>query len=149
MRPLADALIYALGETGPIFVYSHFEKSVLQQIASFFPDLSDQMDSLVARLEDLLPLMRAHYYHPDMRGSWSIKALLPTVAPELSYAGLEEIQDGGAAQAAYLEACELTKRSKRYESLRHNLLKYCELDTLALVKIVHYFQAAYPIGQSD
>ena len=83
--------------------------------------------------------MRAHYYHPDMKGSWSIKALLPTVAPELNYANLEEVRDGGGAQSAYLEACELAKGAVRYEALRHSLLKYCALDTLALVKLVHFF----------
>ena len=36
-----------------------------------------------------------------MRGSWSIKAVLATVAPDLDYANLGEIQDGGAAAEAY------------------------------------------------
>jgi hypothetical protein len=139
MRPLAEDLLDALGDTGPVFVYSHFEKSVLHQIGTFHPDLTDRLEAAIARLEDLLPLMRTHYYHPDMKGSWSIKAVLPTVAPELNYANLEEVQDGGAAQAAYLEACELKEGSERYEALRGSLLKYCELDTLALVKIVWFF----------
>ena len=139
IRPLAEALLDALGDSGPIFVYSHFEKSVLQQIGTFHPDLVDRLESAVSRLVDLLPLMRNHYYHPDMKGSWSIKAVLPTVAPKLNYAELEEVQDGGAAQAAYLEACDLEEGAERYESLRRNLLKYCELDTLAMVKIVQYF----------
>ena len=139
MRPLAEALLAALGDIGPVFVYSHFEKAVLHQIGSFYPDLQARLEAIIERLEDLLPLMRAYYYHPEMKGSWSIKAVLPTVAPELNYADLEEIQDGGAAQAAYLEACELAEGLERYESLRNNLLKYCEMDTLALVKIVHHF----------
>ena len=139
MRPLAGALLAALGDSGPIFVYSHFEKAVLQQIGAFYTDLSDRLEAVAARLEDLLPLMRTHYYHPDMKGSWSIKAVLPTVAPELNYADLDEVQDGGAAQAAYLEACELEEGSQRYASLGCNLLKYCEMDTLALVKIVRFF----------
>jgi hypothetical protein len=71
-------LLDALGDTGPIFVYSHFEKSVLHQIGTFHPDLTDRLEAAIARLEDLLPLMRTHYYHPDMKGSWSIKAVLPT-----------------------------------------------------------------------
>ena len=141
MESLGKALIKALGNTGPIFVYSHFEKSVLGQIARFHPELEAALENLVERLEDLLPLVRAHYYHPEMKGSWSIKAVLPTVAPELNYANLEEVQDGSTAQAAYMEACELDPKSKRYQTLRRNLLKYCEMDTLALVKLVHYFQS--------
>jgi len=41
-----------------------------------------------------------HYYHPDQHGSYSIKAVLPTVAPELDYGELDEVQDGTAAQLA-------------------------------------------------
>lgn len=139
MRPLAEALLDALEDTGPVFVYSHFEKAVLHQIGTFHLDLTDRLEAVIARLEDLLPLMRTHYYHPDMKGSWSIKAVLPTVAPELNYADLEEVQDGGGAQAAYLEACELKAGSERHESLRQNLLRYCEMDTWALVKLVAFF----------
>ena len=52
---------------------------------------------------DLLPIYREHYYHPAMMGSWSIKAVLPTIAPDLDYSNLE-VGDGGAAQEAYLRA---------------------------------------------
>lgn len=48
---------------------------------------------LERRTEDLLPIARNHYHHRDQRGSWSIKAVLPTSAPELDHAGLE-IKDG-------------------------------------------------------
>jgi hypothetical protein len=139
IRPLTEALLDALGETGPIFVYSHFEKSVFGQLAAFCPDLVQQLEDTVERFEDLLPLMRRYYYHPNMMGSWSIKAVLPTVAPELNYDDLEEVQDGGGAQAAYFEACFLRKESERYKSLRNNLLAYCKLDTLAMVRLVQHF----------
>lgn len=139
MRPLAETLLDALGETGPIFVYSHFEKSVFGQLATFCSGLAQRLEYAAERFEDLLPLMRNHYYHPDMMGSWSIKVVLPTVAPDLNYSDLEEIQDGGGAQAAYLEACSLCKESERYKSLRSNLLAYCKLDTLAMVRLVQYF----------
>ena len=140
MRSLAVALIEALDKKGPIIVYSHFERSVLRQLGSFFPELESDLKVLIERLDDLLPLMRDYYYHPDMMGSWSIKALLPTVAPDLSYNDLEEVQDGGGAQAAYAEAISLPDDSDRKKCLRHNMLKYCELDTLAMVRLVDFFQ---------
>lgn len=139
MCELAEALIDALGDTGPIFVYSAFEKTVLKRLAAFCPNLEPSLMAATDRLEDFLPLMREYYYHPDMHGSWSIKYVLPTIAPELNYADLEEVQDGGGAQMAYLEACVLDKESERYESLRNNLLAYCQLDTLAMVRLVKYF----------
>ena len=52
---------------------------------------------------DLHPVIRRHFYHPDMQGSWSLKKILPVVAPDLSY-GAGEVQDGNAASAAWFEA---------------------------------------------
>jgi len=139
-RALAQALIERLGNRGPVFVYSAFERSVLKHIASVHPDLQPELDGVIERLEDLLPLLRAHYYHPAMKGSWSIKAVLPTLAPGLNYADLTEIQDGSDAQAAYLEAITRDPASTRFVSLERHLRRYCEMDTLALVKLVHFFQ---------
>ena len=60
------------------------------------------------KLFDLLPLVQQHYYHPEMKGSWSIKSVLPTLAPELSYENLNLIRDGFAAQQAFEELREGT-----------------------------------------
>ena len=64
-----------------------------------------------------------------MRGSWSIKAVAPTVAPELSYDDLEEIHQGTAAQSAFDEAIRPETSPERREELRRRLLAYCERDT--------------------
>jgi hypothetical protein len=74
-----------------------------------------------------------------MQGSWSIKAVLPTVAPDLSYASLGEVRDGLAAQTAYLEAIKPTTTDARRAALRRALLDYCRQDTLALVRLVEFF----------
>jgi hypothetical protein len=55
--------------------------------------------SINDRVVDLLPMTRQHYYHPAMKGSWSIKAVLPTIAPDLRYDELE-VGNGGDAQNA-------------------------------------------------
>jgi hypothetical protein len=57
-------------------------------------------------LVDLLPITRSHYYHPTQHGSWSIKAVLPAMVPELGYDALGGVQNGGQAQEAYLEAVD-------------------------------------------
>ena len=74
---------------------------------------------------DLLPVARQNYYHPDMRGSWSIKAVLPTIAPELAYDGLE-VGNGGMAQEAFAEILHPDTPQARREQLRNALLIYCE-----------------------
>ena len=85
---------------------------------------------------DLPPFLRAHYYQPAMKGSWSIKAVLPTLAPDLSYADVGEVQDGEAAQIAYWAllrpATDPVRRGELVEALR----RYCALDTLAMVRVV-------------
>jgi len=136
MRRCAQALIAALGQTGPILTYSAFERTVINRLAARFPDLRETLHALTHRIVDLLPLVRAHYYHPDMRGSFSIKAVLPTVAPHLSYAGLGEVKDGVAAQAAFEEAIDAGTEASRRERLEQQLLAYCALDTLAMVELV-------------
>ena len=94
---------------------------------------------IVDRLVDLHPVTKASYYHPDMLGSWSIKAVLPTIAPDMDYASLEGIQEGNAASAAYLEAIAPETCPQRKEDIRRELLKYCKHDTEAMVRLVQFF----------
>jgi len=140
MRELAVELIDTLGDRGPIFVYSHFEKSVFNRLGEFHPDLIPELERIIERLVDLLPLTRQHYYHPDMMGSWSIKAVLPTVAPDLNYNDLEGVHDGMEAQLAYFEAVQTDLSSIQRKLIERQMLEYCKLDTLAMVKMVDFFQ---------
>lgn len=141
-RPFAESLIEAVGTTGPIFVYNApFERSRMQELADYYPDLTLALSSAIDRLVDLLPIAREHYYHPEMRGSWSIKAVLPTIAPDLAYDNLE-VANGGMAQEAFGEIMHPDTTQERHQQLHNALLLYCERDTLAMVRIAHYFEAA-------
>ena len=79
-----------------------------------------------------------------MQGSWSIKAVLPTVAPDLAYEALS-VQHGGMAQQAYLQLIEPGITPERRNELHHGLLAYCGLDTLALVRLAWYFEGRSPV----
>jgi hypothetical protein len=140
LRAMAEKLLATLGDTGPIFSYGHFERTRLTKLAEMFPNLATDLERAKARLIDLHPLTRDHYYHPDMKGSWSLKVVLPTVAPDLSYEDLEEVQEGTAAQLAYLEAIDPATTPARRQELTERLLAYCQLDTLGLVRLVDFFQ---------
>ncbi len=140
MRAAAEALLAATRETGPVFMYTPFEKTVLRAMADACPDLRNRLEALIDRLVDLAPIARRHYYHPAMRGSWSIKKLLPTVAPELDYSKLPGVQDGTGAQQAYLEAIAPGTGPARREDIRRDLLAYCAHDTLAMVKLAHFLE---------
>ena len=69
-----------------------------------------------------------------MRGSWSIKAVLPTIAPELSYDNLA-VSGGDDVQTVYLQAIRAETFEPEREVRRKNLLDYCERDTLAMVRL--------------
>lgn len=135
MREFTETLLKTLGDSGPILVYSSFEETRLRELATRFTDLEDDLQQVMGRLVDLLPLMREHYYHPDMRGSWSVKAVLPTLAPELSYSDLGEVQDGTAAQSAYLELIDKGTPEARRELLARDMRRYCEMDTWAIERM--------------
>ena len=139
MRALAESLLATLGIAGPILVYTPYERRVLHELAARYADLAEGLEALAKRIVDLHPITRRHYYHPAMHGSWSIKAVLPTVAPDLGYETLGAVRDGLAAQAAYLEAIDAKTPAARRAALRRALLDYCRHDTLALVRLVEFF----------
>jgi hypothetical protein len=145
MRSFAESLLKTLGRgKHPILTYNMaFEKSVLQGLAHRFPDLAAGIQRVTKRLQDLLPIMRQHYYHPDMNGSWSIKAVLPTVAPDLDYQKLDGVQSGGDAQQTYLAYVFGGLPDKQRSVLRSQLIDYCKLDTLALVRLMQYLQRTH------
>ena len=87
---------------------------------------------------DLLPIAQAHYYRRDMRGSWLLKAVLATTAPELAYDGLE-VADGGMAQEAFAEILNPETIQARRAVLRESLLAYGERDTWAMVAVARFF----------
>ena len=143
MRGCAERLIEKLGDTGPVLTYSPFERQVLRALGRRFQDLQVPLDAIADRVVDLLPIVRQHYYHPAMRGSFSIKAVLPTVAPDLAYDQLD-VKDGTAAQAAFEEAIAPTTGRLRRDEIAQALRRYCALDTLAMVQLVRFLSRTNP-----
>ena len=80
-----------------------------------------------------------YYYHPSQEGSWSLKKVLPAIAPDLSYDALVGVQDGGMAMTAYLEAISRVTAAARKEEIGEQLLAYCKLDTTALLRLWQFF----------
>lgn len=135
-KKFAEALIAACGERGPIFVYNAaFETTRIRELAERFPRLAKPLLALNERVVDLLPVAREHYYHPSQHGSWSIKAVLPALCPDLSYDDLDGVQDGGMAMDAFLEALAKETSKSRKAEIEQQLLAYCALDTYAMVRL--------------
>jgi len=134
-RACAESLVKNLGHEGVVLAYNAaFEKGVIRQLASLYPDLSNDLMDIHDRIQDLLPITRRAYYHPSQMGSWSIKAVLPALAPDLSYKDLEGVQHGGDAQLAWMLAANASEGEQ--ERIAAQLREYCKLDTLAMVRIV-------------
>ena len=139
-RPLVEALLDACCEPGPVFVYNgSFEGARIDGLAQRFPQYADALRILRRRLVDLYPITWRHFCHPVQRGSWSLKRLLPAVAPKLRYIDLPGVRDGDMAMQAYLEAIDPSTTAERRAAIEHGLARYCELDTRALVELFRCF----------
>jgi len=146
---VARALVDVLGrDDAPVLAYSTYEKRCLKDMAAHLPELAKELEAIVARLVDLLPIVRAHAYHPDLLGSFSIKRVGPAFAPEVGsvgavgdaaggggYDALSGVADGMSALAAYAEIVKGDLSKTDEDRLRGELLRYCGLDTLTLLEI--------------
>ncbi|MGI9271240.1 MAG: DUF2779 domain-containing protein [Woeseiaceae bacterium] len=139
MQALAERMIDVLGDSGPVLMYTNYEERVTRNLIELFPEFETPLQSIVDRLFDLHPIVKENYYHPDMLGSWSIKAVLPCIAPHMNYAKLEGINEGTAASDGFLEAINPDTDMVRKLELEEQLLRYCKFDTEGMVEIVRFF----------
>lgn len=134
-RELAESLLSALEGTKSVIVYhASFERGRLTDLAKLFQDLAPQLQDVIRRLVDLEVVIRNGYYHPDFRGSYSIKRVLPVLVPDLTYEGLA-IADGDAAVAQFARMALGQYDTEEVAVIRKQLLNYCALDTLAMVRL--------------
>jgi len=135
-RELSEKLLAEIPEDACVLTYNQtFEKGVLKNLAEAFPDLADDINARIENIRDLMvPFRKRDVYRWEMRGSYSIKEVLPALVPELSYEGLS-VSDGMMAMQVCHEMCKADDPVKLAE-LRQGLLEYCRLDTLAMVKIL-------------
>ncbi len=133
-RAFAESLLAATADAAALVVYSSFEGDVLAALAEELPDLAAALRARRDRIVDLLPLVRDHCYHPRLRGSFSIKAVLPAFVPGLGYDDLV-IRDGLTASASHALLVDPTLDPARRAELRAQLLAYCARDTEAMVAL--------------
>lgn len=130
------ALKEMLPHEGSVVVYSQgFESSVLRELARDFPEYASWVNGVLKRIVDLrVPFSNFWYYNPVQHGSASIKKVLPALVGK-SYEGMA-IADGDCASIAYLDMNFGKMTAEKKAQTRKDLLKYCELDTEAMVWIV-------------
>lgn len=88
-------------------------------------------------IKDLMvPFQKKQYYTRAMQGSYSIKYVLPALFPgdpALDYHSLEGVHNGTEASDTFARMTDMTP--EELAAARANLLKYCGLDTFAMVKV--------------
>lgn len=123
-----------IGTTGSILVWNKtFEATRNKELAQIYPDFADFLMDINERMYDLAdPVKEGFYVHPQFRGSWSIKNVLPVMVPNLSYKGLT-VNKGDQAMITWWNL--INDLDPKSEKTKNDLLEYCELDTLAMVEI--------------
>jgi predicted RecB family nuclease len=139
-REFTCSLCAALGERGSAVVYSAFESQRLIELGACLPEFAERIEAIQSRLFDLLPVVRNHVYHPAFGGSFSLKAVLPALVPELTYEGME-IANGQDAGLAWESLVRGGLDQSEGERTRKALLDYCGQDTLALVRLAEMLRA--------
>ena len=140
LRPVAERICEDIPTDACVIVYNKtFECGRLKEMADIFPDLSGHLMAIHDNVRDLYdPFRKGYYYVPAMGGSFSIKSVLPALFPndpELDYHALDELcQNGGDAMTLFPKLQDMSPENE--EKARRALLRYCHLDTLAMVKIL-------------
>lgn len=114
-----------------------FERGRIKGMARVYPDLADHLMNIHDNIVDLMvPFQSKDYYCKAMQGSYSIKYVLPALFPDdpaLDYHNLEGVQNGGEAMDTFARMAQM--EPDEIEEWREHLLRYCELDTFAMVKV--------------
>ena len=144
---LARSFLAATEGAASLVAYSSFEGDVLTALADELPHLAPALLDRRARIVDLLPIVRDHCYHPTLKGSFSIKTVLPAFVPELGYGDLV-IRDGLSASRSHATLIDRSLDPERRRELRAQLLAYCARDTEAMVALYRVLGAPFEDGKS-
>ena len=119
-----------------------FEKTRIKELSKLYPDLADHLMNIHDNIIDLMdPFQHKQYYTKAMQGSYSIKYVLPALFPNdpsLDYHNLEGVHNGSEASAAFAAMEKMSP--EELAECRANLLKYCGLDTFAMVRVLEKLQ---------
>lgn len=137
-RQLAEKLCADIPMDVCVTAYNKaFECSRIKELAEMFPDLAEHLLNIEKNIVDLIvPFRSGYYYKKEMEGSASIKKVLTALFPNdpaLDYRNLNGVHEGTEAMTIFPQIKDMPPEEQK--EARHNLLKYCELDTYAMVKI--------------
>ena len=131
-----------LGDEGSIIVWNkNFETTRHKELMQLYPQHSAYLENVNGRVFDLMDLVSKHmYYDPRFNGRYRLKYVLPVLVPELSYEELP-INIGSKASVAWWQMNAGLLSEDTMAETKQNLLDYCHLDTLAMVRLLAFFQS--------
>jgi len=144
-RPaVAEALVQALDGAATVLAWhAPFEKECLSILAESSPSHAAALMEARDKVEDLLLVVRDNLYHPEFRGSFSIKNVVPALLPEMAYDGLE-VSDGQIASSLLerilCRPADLSTEARK--NLRAELEAYCTHDTAVMVELLRFLDQA-------
>lgn len=128
-------LLEVLSTCRSVLHYAPYERIQIRNMAADEVPLASAVNEILEeRAIDLHEIIEECVYYPQFKGRTSIKVVLPTLVPSMSYADLL-IADGQAAATGYREMTDPATSAQRRAELKEALLRYCEQDTLAMVEI--------------
>lgn len=138
---LLNSLLAVIPKGACIVAYNaSFEIGRLRELGEQYTRHRARINAMIDSFVDLMqPFKNRHLYRWQVKGSYSLKQVLPALVPSLTYEGME-ISDGGMAEQAFLQMNATTDAAVR-KRLRKALLAYCKQDTLGMVKIVEKMRA--------
>lgn len=132
---LVEALTPVLAGAGSVIHYSAFEKRCLTRlVGAGVPGAQELLQKFLASSVDMEDFFKDGVYHPKFRGKSSIKVVLPVMVPGLDYSDLL-VKNGGMAEMSYVAARSGELVGADLAARREALLRYCERDTFAMVKL--------------
>lgn len=142
-RELAESLCKDIPVNVCVLAYNmSYEKGRIRRLAGLYPDLRDHLMKIHDNIRDLMtPFQKRWYYTKGMQGSYSVKYVLPALYPndpQLDYHRLEGVHNGFEASETFSAMREMDEETRNAK--REYLLRYCELDTFAMVKILEKLQ---------
>src|SRR5439155_3421912 len=124
--PAGRTMVRATANAERVATYTAFEKTRIRELQEAVPELDAELAALEAKLIDLHPVVKNCVYHPDFRGSFSLKHILTPLVPELTYDDLV-IVDGRVASVEIARLLFVADKIPRHERdrVRQDLLNYC------------------------
>lgn len=119
------------------------EETVLNQLVELYPEYKGAIAVLKNKIVDLAePIRKGNYYHPDMKGNFTLKSIAPLVNQQAGFNDLD-IQSG--ISAMYIYESLLEQNAIETEHVKQQLIDYCEMDALITYQLLNYFKSKLDI----